>query len=376
MRRQKSNCKLAKLMRGGLGEGEDDNTGADLSNLSGSLPPPPPPPSDLSPQLESSESLPTSDLTETEPDLQLEPSESSPTSDIPATQPDLSGSPTTTDITETEPDFSGTPPPSTTDVVEPSSSDLSDNLPLNSQPTNSATLYPGTTLTDIEGLSKIILTDNDLSDPNEVFDPSVLGDQDPVSSNSYIYHGTNDTGITRSFDPDNEKIRKVLITEVPESPLEGNILSTDFSTTLQDIQRLLETIKDTLPEYMEVVYNDKTYIISKNNPYIIVEKTEEEKTETQDQAMDIAKQSFTPATSPEVSPSNELELPSEVQEPLKTEDNIPPPSLQSTSVLDDEEESTSISPIPGYENTSPVESILPSSLPPPSPLEQSQSQTQ
>jgi hypothetical protein len=132
--------------------------------------------------------------------------------------------------------------------------------------------------------------------------------------------GPNDKGITRSFDPDNEKIRKVLITEIPEPPVEKTFLPPDFSNTLRDLEKLLETIKQTLPEYMEVVYNGNTYTISKDNPFIVVQKTEEEKNEAANQSLSLAQETFTSSQEPELSePQQEPELSEPQPEPELSE---------------------------------------------------------
>jgi hypothetical protein len=201
---------------------------------------------------------------------------------------------------------------------------------MTSEENNTPTLYHGTPINDIEGLAKIPITDADLSPATEAFDPNVLGDVDPVTG-VYTYRGINNSGITRSFDPDNEKIQMVLITQIPAAPMEGNVLSSDFLTTLQDLEKLLKTVKETLPEYMEVIYKDKTYVISKDNPYIIVEKTDAEKEATQEQAIKVAEESFTPpAPAPTPEPPSTLVEPSDQQMEMN---QPPPPILESQEVL-------------------------------------------
>jgi hypothetical protein len=194
--------------------------------------------------------------------------------------------------------------------------------------------------TDLAGMSKVNITDDNLSDSTKVFDSDVLGVPDELGN--YIYRGSNDTGITRSFDPDTEFIRKVLVTELPDKPLEENQFMSDFLTTLQDLERLLEKIKESLPEYMEVVYNGKTHVISKDSPYIVVKKSQEQMNQDIAATAALAEESFNSNT------------PQEVAEPL--------PQDQGT------ETSASVGSVPeepGLENNPPSVESVPTELPQP-----------
>jgi hypothetical protein len=118
----------------------------------------------------------------------------------------------------------------------------------------------------IDDIPKISIMAEDLEKVNT---PDVIGNQ-LMNTNYYI----DDQGILREYNiDDNTTIQKVLITDVPEPlPVENeNSILTSANKVLNDLGDLLKNIKDSMPPYIEVLFKDNSYIISKENPYIVVQ---------------------------------------------------------------------------------------------------------
>ena len=112
---------------------------------------------------------------------------------------------------------------------------------------------------------KLQITNDDLID---ITNDDVLG----TKSADGIY--VND-GILYNKGENNDKtIKKVTILDIPEVRVEttptDNQLANDAANLLKSLSDLLTNVKATIPDYVEVQFNDKKYIISKLSPYILV----------------------------------------------------------------------------------------------------------
>lgn len=118
----------------------------------------------------------------------------------------------------------------------------------------------------VEGIEKIPISKEDLTMEDNV---SVLGTQVP-NTNYYI----DLQGVRREFKEGVTSIWKVNIVDVPtlEQSAEGeNTLVAEANTALVALGAMLLQIYEILPEYMEVDFEGKRYLISKQNPYIVVD---------------------------------------------------------------------------------------------------------
>lgn len=124
-------------------------------------------------------------------------------------------------------------------------------------------------------IPKIGITTEDLKkveiSPNEEPQPSVIGNK-VLDTECYI----DGQGILRKYNKSNNILQKVLIIDVPEKSNvdnSSNDLLTEANKVLDDLGSLLEKIKDSMPNYMEIDITvreeNKRYIISKETPYIV-----------------------------------------------------------------------------------------------------------
>lgn len=123
--------------------------------------------------------------------------------------------------------------------------------------------------TEKNNLEKIPITKTD--DTSVTIDTNVLGNN-ILYTNYYI----DKQGILRKYDNIDKIIHKVLIVDVPKDeskePLVDNTdIAKEATETLNRLETLLQKIKEMLPSYMEVTLDGKNYIISKDNPYIVVD---------------------------------------------------------------------------------------------------------
>ena len=122
--------------------------------------------------------------------------------------------------------------------------------------------------TSTADLKKITISPDDIDQTDSsVTDP--LGNR--VKETDYYI---DSQGILRKYNVDTNEIKRVMITDVPDVDNQGNSILIDANNAvLISIQNLLKAVKKTMPEYMIIELNDgKSYVISKENPYIIVDK--------------------------------------------------------------------------------------------------------
>lgn len=118
----------------------------------------------------------------------------------------------------------------------------------------------------VEGIEQIPISKDDITVEDNI---SVLGTPVP-NTNYYI----DLQGVRREFKEGVTSILKVNIVELPTlegAAEEGNKFLTEANTALTALGTMLQQIYGLLPEYMEVDLDGKRYIISKQNPYIVVD---------------------------------------------------------------------------------------------------------
>jgi hypothetical protein len=123
---------------------------------------------------------------------------------------------------------------------------------------------------NIQDIPKIEITNEDLKKVElSQQQLSVIGNR-VLETEYYI----DNQGIMRKYNVNENTIQKVLIIDVPDKinveSQESNTLLTEANKALDDLGSLLEEIKKSMPDYIEIDIADKRYIISKETPYIIV----------------------------------------------------------------------------------------------------------
>ena len=112
---------------------------------------------------------------------------------------------------------------------------------------------------------KLTITSEDLLD---ITNDDVLGTKS--ADGTYI----NDGILYNKEENDGKTIKKVTIMDIPEVLVEttptDNLLVNQATTLLKSLSYLLTSVKDTIPDYVEVQLDDKKFIISKSSPYIVM----------------------------------------------------------------------------------------------------------
>jgi hypothetical protein len=84
-------------------------------------------------------------------------------------------------------------------------------------------------------------------------------------------------GILRNYTEESNQIKQVVVLDIPKDDTEPtdteNAFLNEANNTLKSISNLLLQIKTMLPSYVEISLNEKNYVISKENPYIILDKS-------------------------------------------------------------------------------------------------------
>jgi hypothetical protein len=119
-----------------------------------------------------------------------------------------------------------------------------------------------------ENIPTATITDDDVMDfnPQDANNVSEFGTK--IAENYYI----DGQGVLRIYNVENN-IKKVVLTELPTTEslnLEG-AGEGDMEKQLSDVfSNIFQKIQTALPEYMIINFNNNSYIISKETPYIIV----------------------------------------------------------------------------------------------------------
>ena len=112
--------------------------------------------------------------------------------------------------------------------------------------------YKNSQTSNVDNLPTLTVEESDLTDGTLPIESQIQ------NTNYYI----DNQGVLRTIESSN-KIKKVLLTEIPSD----NDVESDIMKGLSDILKKIESV---LPPYMKIIYQENEYIISKENPYIII----------------------------------------------------------------------------------------------------------